>query len=162
MENIYVVGVGMTPFGRHLDKSVKQLSAWAVSDALKDANCVARNVEVAFFGNCTQGALQGQDFIRGHVALLPLEFYGIPIFNIENACATASSAFHLGVNYLRSGSADIALAVGVEKMFSSDEAKMLSVFNSGWDVELVEENARQLVALGEGVTVPPGTTSERP
>lgn len=161
MQNVYVVGVGMTPFGRHLEKSVKDLSAWAIKDALNDANCTAENVEIAFFGNCTQGALQGQDFIRGQVALLPQQFYGIPIFNIENACATASSTFHLAFNHLRGGGADVALAVGVEKMFSKDKAKMLAVFNSGWDVETVSENTEKLVALGANFNVPPGTTSDK-
>lgn len=162
MENIFIVGVGMTPFGRHLDKSVKQLSQWAVADALKDASCTAQDVQVAFFGNSVQGFMEGQVFIRGQIALLPQGFEGIPIHNVENACATASTAFHLATMQLRSGEADVALAVGVEKMYSTDKAKMFSVFDSGWDIQTVEENTARLVALGVGIDAPPGTTSERP
>ena len=162
MEDIYVVGVGMTPFGRHPDRSVKQLSQQAVADALKDAGCAPVDVEVAYFGNSVQGFMEGQVFIRGQIALLPQGFGGIPIHNVENACATASTAFHLATVHLRAGEADVALAVGVEKMFSTDKQKMFSVFDSGWDIETVAENTARLVALGAGIEPPPGSVSDRP
>ncbi|MCC6144069.1 MAG: thiolase family protein, partial [Candidatus Hydrogenedentes bacterium] len=72
MGKIYIIGVGMTPFGRHLDKSTKQLTAWAVQDALKDAGCEPKQVGAAYYGNTMQGFMEGQHFIRGEVALLPL------------------------------------------------------------------------------------------
>ena len=162
MDDVFIVGVGMTPFGRHLDQSVKQLTASAVGEALADASCRVDAVDVAFFGNSVQGFMQGQLFIRGQIALLPLGFDGTPIHNVENACATASTAFHQAVSQLRAGMACVALAVGVEKMFTPDKAKMFSVFDSGWDLETVDENLRRLVALGDGVEAPPGSTSERP
>ncbi len=84
-EDIYIVGVGMTQFGRHMDKSVKQLTAWAVEDALKDAGCDRKDIGVAAFGNTGQGHFDGQHMIRGQVALLPLGIEGIPIFNVEAA-----------------------------------------------------------------------------
>lgn len=162
MQEILIAGVGMTPFGRHLDKSVKQLTELAVRDALGDAQCLPASVDVAFFGNSVQGYMQGQLFIRGQIALLPLGFDGVPIHNVENACATASTAFHLAVNQLNAGAADVALAVGVEKMYSQDKARMFSIFDSAWDLETVEENVRRMVVLGEGLPVPPGTRSDRP
>ena len=112
MEDVYIVGVGMTPFGRHNDSSIKQLTKLAVEDALRDAVCSAGDVDVAFFGNTAQGFMEGQTTIRGQIALLPLGFNSIPIHNVENACATASTAFHLAVGQLRAGGAEVALAVG--------------------------------------------------
>lgn len=162
MTPIYVVGVGMTRFGRHLDKDIKQLTRDAVGEAVSDAGCARRDIEVAFFGNSVQGYMEGQLFVRGQIALLPDGFEGIPIHNVENACATASTAFHLAVAQLRAGMADVALAVGVEKMYSTDKPKMLSVFDSGWDIQTADANAEMLLRLGEGVDVPDGTTSERP
>ena len=162
MQEVYVIGVGMTPFGRHLDRSVKELTRWAVEDALRDSACPRERIEVAFFGNSVQGYMQGQLFVRGQIALLPMGFDGIPIHNVENACATASTAFHLAVNQLRSGAAEVALAVGVEKMYSHDKAKMFALFDSGWDIETAEDNARDLIALGAGVEAPAGSRSEKP
>lgn len=162
METIYIVGVGMTHFGRHMDKSVKQLTAWAVEDALKDAGCDRRAIEAAFFGNTGQGHFDGQHMIRGQVALLPLGIEGIPIFNVEAACASASSAFHLAVNHIRAGAGDVALAVGAEKMYYSDKAKMFSVFDSAWDLETRETNANDIIALGKDIVPPPGSTSDKP
>jgi acetyl-CoA acyltransferase len=162
MQNIYIVGVGMTPFGRHFEKSVKQLTRWAVEDALKDASCDRAWIQTAFFGNTGQGHFDGQHMIRGQVALLPLGLKGIPIHNVEAACASASTAFHLAVNQLRAGVADVALAVGAEKMFYRDKAKMFSVFDSAWDVETAEANAATVIALGEKIVPPAGSTSDKP
>ncbi len=162
MKEVYVVGVGMTPFGRHLDKSLKQLSASAVEDAVQDAGCRRDQIDVAFFGNVAQGFMHGQMSTRGQIALLPDGFDGIPIHNVENACATASSAFHLALMQLRAGAAEVALAIGAEKLFSTDKAKMFSLFDSAWDIETVEENFDLLRRLGEGMEPPPGTTSPKP
>jgi acetyl-CoA acetyltransferase len=57
---------------------------------------------------------------------------------------------------------EVALAVGVEKMYSTDRARMFSAFDSGWDVETAEKNRERLMALGEGLEIPAGTTSTRP
>ncbi|MDM0047426.1 thiolase family protein [Variovorax sp. J22R115] len=162
MENIYIVGVGMTTFGRHMDKSVKQLTAWAVEDALKDANCDRKAIGAAFFGNTTQGHFDGQQMIRGQVALLPLGIEGIPIYNLEGACASSSHAFNLAVMQLRAGAADVALAVGAEKMYTSDKAKMFSCFESAWDIETLEANKGYLAEMGKAVVPPAGSQSEKP
>jgi acetyl-CoA acetyltransferase len=162
MENIYIVGVGMTPFGRHIDKTVKQLTAWAVEDALKDANCDRKHIQAAFYGNCTQGHFDGQHMIRGQVALLPLGLNSIPIFNIEGACASSSHAFNLAVTQLKAGAADVVLAVGAEKMFYSDKAKMFSAFESAWDIETFEENKNYLAAMGKNIVPPEGSQSPKP
>jgi acetyl-CoA acetyltransferase len=162
MQDVYIVGVGMTPFGRHLDRTEKQLTAQAVEDALRDAACDRKSVGAAFYGNCGQGYMQGQHMIRGQVSLLPLGLQGIPVTNVENACATASTAFHMALAYVRAGNADVALAVGTEKMYSTDRAKMFGVFDSGWDLDLVEQTRGRFIAMGEGVEPPAGSTSTKP
>jgi acetyl-CoA acetyltransferase len=162
MQDVYIVGVGMTPFGRHLDRSDKQLTAQAVEEALADAACERGHIGAAFFGNCGQGYMQGQHMVRGQVALLPLGLQGIPVMNVENACATASTAFHMALTYVRAGSADVALAVGTEKMYSTDRAKMFGVFDSAWDVELVEQTRRGFAAMSDGIEPPEGSMSAKP
>lgn len=162
MNHVYVVGVGMTPFGRMLDKSVYDLAGDAVGLALKDAGCGTQDVGAVFYASATTSQLQGQHSIPGPIAMRRCGFSGIPVYTVENACASGSSAFNLAVQSVKSGSADIALAVGAEKMNIADKAKMFGVFDGGWDVSTVEANKARLVALGEGITPPPGTVSERP
>jgi acetyl-CoA acetyltransferase len=110
----------------------------------------------------TNGPLQGQIAIPGQVVFSKIGIEGIPVFNVENACASGSSAFHLAVQSLRAGATDVALALGAEKMNIPDKAKAFSIFEGGWDVARVDENYATLVRMGEGITPPPGSESDRP
>jgi len=162
MSEIFVVGVGMTPFGRLLERSVYDMVGEAVGLALKDAGCNTADIGSAYYATLTNGQFQGQTAIPGPIAMRHLGIEGIPVFTVENACASGSSAFNLATLALRAGSCDIALAVGVEKMNIPDKAKMFSAFDGGWDVSTVEQNKKTLLAMGEGIVPPPGTVSERP
>ena len=156
MEDIYVVGVGMTPFGRMLDRDIKSLTKEAVSAALADAGIDATALEAAYFSNATQGHMEKQHMIRGQIALRSMGIEQIPVLNVENACASGSSALNLAVNFLKAGDGDIALAVGAEKMFSKDRELMFGAFDSAWDVSDKDQISKQLMKLGEGVTPPSG------
>lgn len=162
MGNVYVAGVGMTAFGRHLEKGLYDLTSAAVAAALADAGAEAAQVEALYYATATNGALQGQHSIPGPIAARHAGIAGVPVFSVENACASGSSAFHLAVQAVQAGACDIALALGAEKMNIADKAKMFAVFDSGWDVETVEKNKATLLALGAGLEVPPGTTSDKP
>lgn len=162
MPEIFVAGVGMTPFGRLSEHDVKSLTRWAVSDAIRDAGVELRDIEVAYFANAAQGHMEGQHMIRGQVALRAMGISGIPVINVENACASASTALNLAVNALKAGQADIALAVGAEKMVSADKTLMFGIFESAWDVATVERNKAALIRLGRLVEVPPGSMSDKP
>ena len=162
MDEIYIVGAGMTPFGRHMALSVKALAREAIDKALGDGGVSADRIEAAFFGNAVQGYMEGQHSIRGEVALRAMGIAGIPVVNVENACATGSTAFSLAATHLLAGQGDLVLAVGAEKMYSDDRERMFSIFDGGWDVETPEANLASLMRLGEGVDVPPGTTTDRP
>ena len=158
MTDIYVVGVSMTPFGKFLDKSVKALTAEAVAAALKDAGCGKEAIGSAFFANAAQSAMaKGQYMVGGQIALRAIGFTDLPIFNVENACASASTAFNLACTQLKAGECDVALAVGAEKMYSHDKARTFEVFNGAWDVHEVDSLTRNLLRLAEGVGAPPGT-----
>ena len=162
MSDVYIAGVSMTHFGKHLERSLKDLAGEALNAALQDAGCEVGQLEAVFFGNCVQGHMEGQDMVRGEIALRPFGVSGVPVINVENACATASTAFHMAVNYIRAGAADIALAIGVEKMFSNDKNLMFSAFDGAWDVHEVEQSKALFSAMAEGVEVPEGSTSPRP
>ncbi len=162
MDNVYVIGVGMTPFGRLAEQSIKDLTRTAVQAALDDGGCSVADIQGAFFSNAVQGHMEGQHMIRGQIALRAMGIQSVPVVNVENACASASSAFYLAVNFLRAGAGDVALAVGAEKMYSDDRERMFGAFDSGWDVHDAAEIRERLVRLGEGVEPPPGSTSPKP
>ncbi|MFE7654742.1 thiolase family protein [Streptomyces bottropensis] len=134
MTAVYVAGVGMTAFGVRLGTSVKDLTREAVAEALGDAGATQEHIEAAYFGNTCQDVLEGQNVIAGQVALRSMGFQSIPVVNVENACATAATALHQAALHIRSGAADIVLAVGVEKTNVEDRAKALALFEGGVDV----------------------------
>lgn len=162
MTEIYVIGVSMTPTGKHADSSVKSLTQDALSAALKDARLRAGALQCAYFSNSGQGHLEGQTQIKGQIALRSAGLGAIPVTNVENACASGSTAFQLAAQCIKAGEADCALAIGAEKMFIPDKARMFSLFDGGWDVHEVERTTRNLLRMGEGVVPPPGTTSDKP
>lgn len=138
----------MTPFGVFPELSVEQLAQRAVADALKDANASVSDIGAAVFGNATQGILEGQNSIRGQIVFRSMGFHSIPVLNVENACATGSSAFHTAVSYVRSGVTDIALATGAEKMNVGNPELMSSVFDGGFDVRHPDALNEALARLG--------------
>ena len=152
----------MTVFGRHPERSLADLAGEALSGALADARCALSSVQSAFYSGITNGALQGQLSIPGQVLFAQLGIEGIPIANVENACASGSTAVHLAVRSLQAGACDIALAIGAEKMNVPDKARAMALFESGWDVSRVEENFATLSRIGEGVAIPEGSESEKP
>ena len=153
-ENIYLVGVSMTPFGKFLDKSVKDLTRAAVTEALSDAGAASMDIGAAWFANTTQGVIEGQYCVPGEIALRDMGFEGIAITNVENACASASTAFNGAVTALRAGVTDVALAVGVDKMYDADKAKSFEIFDGAIDVHRAQETFDRLLALGEGIEEP--------
>lgn len=159
MTDVYIVGVGMTPFGKFLEKSVQDMTTEAVGAALRDAGADAglklgERVDSAFFANAAQGAMERQYSIRGELALRDIPLRPVPVVNVENACASASTALNMAYTHILSGQSEIALAVGAEKMFDQDKAKMFAIFDGSWDVHGVEKSTETLLSLGEGVETP--------
>ncbi len=153
--DVFVVGVGMTPLGKHLTQTVKQLTTHAVDAALADANASREAVQAAWFCNTRQGALEGQHGVRGQAALRAYGFEGIPIFNTDNACASSSSGLMQAFASLRAGIHDVALVVGAEKMnYPERREAMFEAFKGSWDRDLADEHMAQLLAMGEGLELP--------
>lgn len=162
MGDIYIAGIAMTVFGRHMERSLEDLAGEALTGALNDAGCGVSDIGAAYYANVTNGPLQGQISIPGQVVLSKLGIHSIPIFNIENACASGSSAFHLAVQSLKAGSTDVALALGAEKMNVPDKMRAMALFEAGWDITRAEENYARLMEMGQGITPPPGSESDKP
>jgi acetyl-CoA acetyltransferase len=126
MADVAVIGVGMIPFGKHPQRSIVDMGAEAAWLALKDADLTPGQVEIAFFANALAGRLFG-DFTIGQNVFWEVGIHRIPIVNVENACTSGSTAFYLAYNAVAAGQAEIALAVGAEKMYVPE----LGLINSG-------------------------------
>ena len=135
MDEIYVAGVGMTSFGKHADRTLRSLTEEAVAEALADAGAAPDAVDQAFFSNAVAGLITGQACIPGQAALRHTGLLGIPIVNVENACASGSTAFGLARAALLSGQADVAIVVGAEKLSHPDKAVSFAAFEAGYDRE---------------------------
>jgi acetyl-CoA acetyltransferase len=159
---VYVVGVGMTQFGKHPERSLHSLAAEALDATLRDAGASRANIGQVFYSGVTQGPLQGQNAVPGQVVLAELGLTGLPVYNVENACASGTSAFQLAVQSLRAGACDVALAIGAEKMNIEDKKRVMAMFEGGWDVTKSAQNEAKLMALGEGIEIPPASESTRP
>lgn len=110
---VYVVGVGMTKFekpGRREEFDYPDMAKEAGTQALKDAGVDYSNIEQAVVGYCYGDTTCGQR------ALYQLGLTGIPIYNVNNACATGSSALYLAKQMIEGGISDCVLALGFEKM----------------------------------------------
>jgi acetyl-CoA acetyltransferase len=135
MRDVYVAGIGMTRFAKQPGRSLKDLTAEAVTATLKDAGQTAGDVPSCYFGNAVAGSMTGQEMLAGQFLLRPLGFGGIPVFNVENACASASTAFHLAWQAVATGVHDAVLAVAAEKMTHPDKARSFAAIGGSVDVE---------------------------
>ena len=149
MRDVAVVGAGMTDFGKFLDRNMKNLCREAVQGALDSAGIDKSKLEAAVVGNATAGLITGQEMIRGQVALRDMGIGGIPIINTENACASSSTAFHVAWTYVASGMYDIALAVGMEKLYHEDKTRSFKAIGSAVDVEWVQQMQAAAAAAKE-------------
>ena len=144
MQKVRVVGAGMSKFGKFINRGLRDLAEEAISNAIEDAGIDKKEVRAAYVGNSVAGLITGQETIRGQVVLRKNGLLGIPIVNVENACASASTAFHLGWMAVASGMYDCVLALGVEKLSDPDKAKSLRAFNSAVDVSELAEIEKRL------------------
>lgn len=111
MRDVMVLGVGVHAFGRFDAKSFEDMGQEAVRGALKDAGDMPWTaVQAAFCGTMHGGTG------AGHRVLARVGMTGIPIINLETGCAAGSSAFAMAYLQVASGTCDVAIALGVEKM----------------------------------------------
>ncbi len=135
MRDVFVIGVGTTRFAKHLDRTIKSLAAEALKKTLDDADIGKEILDAVYFSNSSWGYFTNQHCIRGQVALRDEGIMGIPIYNLENACASGATAFHSAWLGVASGLYDCTLAIGAEKMYDEDKIKMFGGFATGTDFE---------------------------
>jgi acetyl-CoA acetyltransferase len=149
MRDVFVVGAGMTKFGKYLDRNMKSIADEAVTSALSHAGLSKQDIRMAAVGNAYQGLVTGQESIRGQVVLRAMGIGDIPVVNVENACCSSATAFQTAWLHVASGLHDVALVLGMEKMYMEDREKRLKLFSSSADVEVIEMFIQALKADAE-------------
>src|SRR5260370_6796004 len=130
MQKVRVVGAGRTRFGKYLDRGLRDLAEEAIHNAVEDADLDIKEINAAYVSNSVAGLITGQETIRGQVVLRHTGLMGIPIVNVENACASASTAFHLGWMAVASGMYNCFLPIGVQKLSDPYNAKSFPPLNA--------------------------------
>ncbi len=110
-EDLWILGINMTKFGKHPDKDVVDLAAEAAMAALADAG-----VTMADMGVLAAGNLMGAAAGVGQQLQKQIGQTGIPVFNVANACATGATAIRTVIMAIKAGECEMGLAVGVEKL----------------------------------------------
>ncbi len=109
-DDIWILGIRMTKFGKHPDKDVVDLGAEAAMAALADGGVTMADIGVLAAGNLMGGGGFGQQLQK------QIGQTGIPVFNVSNACATGATALRTAIMAIKAGECDMGLAVGVEKL----------------------------------------------
>jgi acetyl-CoA acyltransferase len=155
-----IVGTGMTPFGFAPESTVRSLATAAVDEALADAGVATSDVDMVVFANAGEGVLTGQEMIRGQVVFHRYGFGGIPIMNVENACASASTALQVACMAVETGAAGVAVAVGAEKLTNPDKRRTMAVFSAAVDFDdmpaLRDQVQRDLLGISREAGEDPG------
>jgi acetyl-CoA acetyltransferase len=136
MRDVVVVGVGMTEFGKHYNRTIKELGEEAIWKALKDANIDPMDIQVAYCGSTLSGITDRQAGVIGQLALKEVGITKIPVTRVENACASGSCAFHEAWICVASGMYDVAIAIGIEKMTGVDTSGVVKALADLTDVEI--------------------------
>ncbi len=144
-QNAYIAGVGMTRFGKHLDRGLKSLGAEAINEALDDAGIDKSGIQAAWMGNGGAAIITGQVLIPGQCVLRGMGIGNIPVVNVENACATSATAFQQAASMVTAGAYDVVLVCGTEKLYSRDKLATFAVFQGAVDTEDMER-VRQRIA----------------
>ena len=94
----------MTPFGRHTGVMAPELAQQAILKAIDDAGIAKREIQAVYCANVLGGMILGQLIVRD------LGLDGIPVYNVENACASGATAVHLARHALLAQQYDTVLA----------------------------------------------------
>jgi len=117
MRDVAIIGVGLTKYGEHWEKSLRDLAMEAGLKAIEDAGISAHDIETIYGGNMSAGRFIEQE----HIGPLMADFVGLAEKNIgatrvESACASGGLALRMGFMDVASGMHDMVLVGGVEKM----------------------------------------------
>ncbi len=157
MNDVYIIGSGMIRFNKYPDETVQTMGHKAMEICLEDAGLVKKDIRAGFFSNTFWGMFDNQHSIRGQVLFRNFGIDKIPVTNVENACAGASTALHLAYTGIRAGMFEVAMAVGSEKITNPNKALSLSAYATCMDVGNIESHLKKIAEVGKSfknITIP--------
>jgi len=125
MQNVLIAGVGIHPFGR-FDASYREIGAVAVRDALADSGLTLDDLDLVLVANV------GAEMAKGQNVLELCGRPGIPIFNVEAACASSAGTLTMAAGLIESGAAEVVMCLGVEK---APKGFIAGAGFEGWQIE---------------------------
>lgn len=141
MNRVVIAGVGMTPFGRFPGIGIRSLATTAIDLALADAGVPVEDVTKVYFGNAVAGIVTQQEMIRGQVALRHHALRYTALINVENACASSSSALSLAFAAVLGGQEEVVIVVGAEQLNHEDKARPFIALRGATDIGEIGESA---------------------
>lgn len=153
MNKVYIIGLGMIRFNKYPNRDVQDMAHEVTRLALADAGIEKEALNAAFFANTFWGMFSNQHSIRGQVALRSMGIEAIPITNVENACAGASTALHMAYSQIRAGMHEVVLALGAEKISNPNKALSLGAYATCMDVGNFEAHLQMLEKVNKQFTV---------
>jgi len=130
---VVVAGGTVGRFGRFADRSLAEIAAPVVADALKAASLDRGAIQAAFVGNGFGGALQDQESVLGQILLDAAGIAGVPIHTIKNACSSGSDAVHLAASAVGFGQYDCVLVLGAEKLTHPERGRTFAALATATD-----------------------------
>lgn len=110
MQDIHITGGAMTRFGRHPGVMAPELAQQAILKAMADAGVSKDDIQAVYCANVLGGMILGQLIVRD------LGFGGIPVYNVENACASGATGVHLARHALLAQQYETVLVFGIEQL----------------------------------------------
>lgn len=144
MNDVFVSGIGQVPVREHWESSLRHLAAWAILEAMRDAN--VDSLDGLYVGNMLSGSLNQQE----HLGALLADFVGqrgIEAMKVEAACGSGAAALRVGYAMIASGLAQVVGVVGVEKMTEPRGQETTSALAMAADGDYEADQGVSFVAL---------------
>jgi acetyl-CoA acyltransferase len=141
---VVIAGVGMHPFGKFPELAIQDLSRHAIWEAIEDAGIEPRRIDIAYVANCYSGFFTGQLDAVAPIAVKYSGLTGIPLIHVMGGSGSGSVAFHEAVLAVSSGLYDVALALGVEKLYVEGDPMR--------SIAAIQTSGEQSVATELGMT----------
>lgn len=140
----YAVAAAMTRFGKYPDQSAAQLGRSLIPGLLRRVGLAPDRIEAVYVGRSFSGALDGQIAVPGQVALHGTGIQDVPVYNFDNACAAAPSALSIAAQAVQAGVVDIALVLGMDKLYHPQRKRSMMALFGAMDVDAMASMGRAI------------------